>query len=328
MKTLKIVLIIILCSLINITVFAQKRDSLTNRIIAVVAGKFADARTLNFEFSGSSPYNFSSELNGKPASSGRITNWTQLRASANLNFIKTRKWILGTNFNYRRTSVTAALDEQVAGMKSSLNGDLQYHSSSLNLTRIAKIFGKTTIITGSVSIDGSDKQFERTKGLLATTVLLKANAKTRLGVGFMVNIDPSAQLPILPIFAFEHRFNNGLIADITLPRNIHIRKHVLKYGRISLGTELDRTSFYLYNQDNSGRTFEYNQVDVNSGLTYEHLVFNYFILTLKGGMRASLAPRIFDRNLSYNDPIFQTTPDPSGYFNLGISFNPFAKKRK
>lgn len=328
MKTIKILLLLTVLSATCKTGFSQKRDSLTTKIIAVVANKFANARTLNFEFSGSSPYNFTSELQGKAAPAGRVTNWTQIRANANLNFIQTRKWILGANFSYRRTSVTATLDEPIPGMNSSLKGDLQYHSSSLNLTRIAKVFGKTTIFSGSVSIDGSEKKFERTKGLIATTMLLKANAKTRLGVGFMVNIDPSAQLPALPIFTFEHRFNNGLIADITLPRNIHIRKHVLKYGRLSIGTELDRTGFYLYNQDNSGRTFEYNQVDVNSGLTYEHLVFNYFVVTLKGGMRASLSPRIFDRNQSYGDPIFETKPDPSAFFNVGISFNPFAKKRK
>jgi hypothetical protein len=328
MKTTKILFILTVLSVLCKTVAAQQRDSLTTKVIAAAASKFPIARTFNFEFSGTGPYNFSSELQGKAAPDGRVTNWTQLRASANLNFIQTRKWILGTTFAYRRTSITAALDESVPGMNSSLKGDLQYHTSSLNLTRIAKVFGKTTIITGSVSIDGSDKKFERTKGLFATTMMLKANAKTRLGVGFIVNLDPSAQLPALPIFTFEHRFNNGLIADITLPRYIYLRKHVLKNGRISIGTELDRTSFYLYNQDDSGRTFEYNQVDVNSGLTYEHLVFNYFILTLKGGMRASLSPRIFDRNQSYSDPIFKTKPDPTGYFNVGVSFNPFVKRRK
>jgi hypothetical protein len=328
MKTTKILFVLTLWSVICKTVAAQQRDSLTTKVIAAVAGKFANARALNFEFSGAGPYNFSSELQGKAISSGRVTNWSQIRVSATVNFIQTRKWILGANFAYRCTSVTATLDEPVAGMKSSLEGDVQYHTSSLNLTRIAEVFGKTTIISGSVSIDGSEKQFERTKGLFTTTMLLKANGKNRLGVGFMINIDPSAQLPALPIFLLEHHFNNGLIADITLPRNIHIRKHVLKYGRISIGTELDRTGFYLYNLDNSGRTFEYNQVDVNSGLTYEHLVFNYFIVTMKGGMRASLSPRIFDRNKSYGDPIFQTKPDPSAFFNLGFSFNPFAKKIK
>lgn len=327
MKSTKILLILTVLSVLCKTGIAQQRDSLTTKIIAATANKFPIARTFNFEFSGTGAYNFTSKLQGKALPAGRVTNWMQLRASANINFIQTKKWILSTTFAYRRTSITAALDEPVAGVNNSLKANFQYHSSSLNLTRITKVFGKTTIVTGSVSIDGSDKQFERAKGLIATTMMLKADVKTRLGLGFMVNLDPSAQLPALPIFTFEHRFNNGLIADITLPRYIYIRKHVLKNGRISIGTELDRTGFYLYNQDTSERTFEYNQVDVNSGLTYEHLVFNYFILTLKGGMRASMSPRIFDRQETYRDPIFQAKSDASGYFNVGVSFNPFVKRR-
>ena len=307
---------------------AQHRDSLKTKFIAAAANKFPMARTFNFEYAGSGAYNLTSELNGMAAPAGRVTNWTQLRASINLNFIQTKKWILGSTFTYRRTSITATLDEPISGVNTSIKDDMQYHSSSLNLTRVTKLLGKTTIITGSVIIDGSDKKFERTKGLIATTMILKANAKTRLGVGFLVNFDPSTQVPIIPILTFEHRFNNGLIADITFPRYLYLRKNVMKNGRVSIGTELDRTGFYLYNQDNSGRTFEYNQIDFNSGLSYEHLVFNYFIVTLKGGIRASLSPRLFDRNQSYNDPIFQTKLDPTGYFNLGISFNPFVKRRK
>jgi len=34
-----------------------------------------------------------------------------------------------------------------------------------------------------------------------------------------------------------------------------------------------------------------------------------------------------DKNKSVNDYIFSTTPGPSFYFNTGISFNPFGKKK-
>jgi hypothetical protein len=305
-----------------------KKDSLTKRIIAYTANKFPSTRTFNLEFSGAAPYNFTSTLGGDALPPGRVTNWTQLRASANINFIQTKKWVIGATFNYRMTSVTAALDQPVAGLTSSVNETFRYHATSLNLMRVTKLFNKTTIINGSASIDGSEKQFERVRGLIATTMLLKADAKTRLGVGLMVNFDPGSILPVLPIFSYEHRFDNGLIADITLPRNIYIRKHVLKNGRLSIGTELDRTGFYLYNQDNTGRTFEFNQIDLNSGLTYEHLIFNNFIVTLKGGLRSSLSPMIFDRQKTRRDPIFETKPDATGYFNVGISYNPFAPKRR
>jgi hypothetical protein len=305
-----------------------KKDSLTSRIMAYTANKFPNTRAFNLEFSGAAPYNFTSTLRGEALPSGRVTNWTQLRVSANINFIQTKKWIMSATFSYRMTSVKAALDQPVAGLASSVDESFHYHATSLSLTRVTKLFNKTTVINGSISIDGSEKQFERVRGLIATTILLKVDAQTRLGVGLMVNFDPGAILPVLPIFSYEHRFDNGLIADITLPRNIYIRKNVLKNGRVSLGTELDRTSFYLYNQDNTGRTFEFNQIDVNSGLTYEHLIFKNVIITLKGGLRTSLSPRVFDRQQTRRDPIFQSKPDETGYFNVGISYNPFAAKRR
>jgi hypothetical protein len=328
MKTMNKLLLILGAMILSKAGLAQNQDSVTRKVVAYAANKFPETRTFNFEFSGSGPYNFTSTLRGEALPAGRVTNWTQARASANINFIKSKHWILGTTFTYRLTSLTAALNEPVSGLTSSVNENFQYHNSALNLAYVSKLFDKTTIYSSSVSIDGSEKQFERVRGQFAATMLLKADARTKMGIGFVVNIDPSAQLPVLPVFTYEHRFDNGLVADITLPRNIFIRKRVFQNGRITLGTELDRTSFYLYNRDNSGRTFEFNQVDLNNGLIYEYRLWDYFILTMKGGLKTSLSPRIFDRNQSYNDPIFQAKADPSLYFNVGLSFNPFGKKRR
>jgi len=328
MKTTNKLLLAVAALILSKTSFAQNQDSVARKVVAYAANKFPETRSFNFEFSGSAPYNFTSTLRGEALPAGRVTNWTQAKASANINFIKSKSWILGTTFTYRLTSLTAALNEPVSGLTSSVNENFQYHNSSLNLAYISKLFDKTTIFSSSVSIDGSEKQFERIRGQFSAIMLLKADARTKMGIGFVVNIDPSAQLPVLPVFTYEHRFDNGLTADITLPRNIFIRKRVFQNGRITLGTELDRTGFYLYNLDNSGRTFEFNQVDLNNGLIYEYRLWDYFILTVKGGLKTSLSPRIFDRNQSYHDPIFQAKADPSAYFNVGVSFNPFAQKRR
>lgn len=328
MKTTNKLVLILGAMILSKAGLAQSQDSLSKKVVAYAADKFPVTRTFNFEFSGTGPYNFTSTLRGEALPAGRVTNWTQARASANINFIQSRNWILGTTFTYRLTSLTAALNEPVSGLASSVKEDFQYHASSLNLTYISKLFNKTTIYSSSVSIDGSEKKFERIRGLFSATMLLKADARTKMGIGFVANIDPSAQLPVLPVFTYEHRFDNGLVADIVLPRNVFIRKQVFGNGRITLGTELDRSSFYLYNLDNSGRTFEFNQVDINNGLIYEHLLWNYFILTMKGGVRLSPFSRVFDRSESVNDYIFQAKPAKTLYFNVGLSFNPFARKNR
>jgi hypothetical protein len=329
MKTTNKLLLTVAALILSKTGFAQNQDSVARKVVAYAANKFPVTRTFNFEFSGSGAYNFTSTLRGEALPAGRVTNWTQTKASANINFIQSKSWILGTTFTYRLTSLTAALDEPVSGLNSSVNENFQYHTSSLNLTHISKLFNKTAVYTGSLTVDGSERQFERVKGLVTASIVLKANAKTKFIVGVLGNFDPSTQTPILPLISYEHRFDSGLIADITLPRNIFIRKNVFNgNGRITLGTELDRSSFYLYNLDNSRTTYEFRQVDINNGLIYEHRLWDYFILTMKGGVRITPSSRIFDRYKSFNDYVFQAKPDPTLYFNVGLSFNPFAKKRR
>lgn len=308
---------------------AQIQDtSATTKLVAYVANKFPVARTLNFEFNGSGAHNFTSKLRGTDLPEGRTTRWVQTRASANINLLKSENWILGTTFTYRGTSFAAKLDQPVAGLDNSVDKFFHYHASTLNLTHISRLFNKTAIYSGSFIVDGSEKQFERVKGLFSVNIVLKSNSRTRLAVGAFAMLDPSADMPMLPSISYEHHFDNGLIADITFPRNVFIRKNVFRNGRITLGTEIDRTGFYLYHQDDSGKTYEYRQVDLNNGLIYEHLVSNYFILTLKGGIKMTSAARVFDRNESFGDFTYESKPDATPYFSMGVSFNPFAKKKQ
>lgn len=205
-----------------------------------------------------------------------------------------------------------------------VEGDFHYFFSSLNFTYFSTLFNKRMVYTSSLQFDGSDKHVERVKGMLTGTMILKANQRTKLAVGLLVNIDPSAQTPILPTFSYEHKFNNGLVADIAFPRNIYLRKYVFGNGRVSLGSEIDRTSFYVYNIDSTSQRYEYRQLDINSGLVYEHLIAKYFVLTAKTGMRLTTTGRLFRKEDSFNSPVFKTSPDPTFYINVGVSFNPFS----
>ena len=177
-------------------------------------------------------------------------------------------------------------------------------------------------------MDGSDKHFERLKGLLTGVIVLKANQKTKMAVGLAVNIDPSTQLPAIPIFTYERKFNNGLIADITLPKSAYLRKYLFSNtGRASIGVELDRTSFYLYNIDGTSQKYEYRQTDINPGVIYEHAIGN-FVITGKTGFKMTQASRIFRKQDSFKDAVFEAKPDPSFYFNIGVSFNPYTLLKK
>lgn len=303
-----------------------KQDSLNfpKRVATFAADKFAITRPLNIEFTQTSPFNFKSEKDGSILPESRINRFQQVKVSANINLIKHKSWILGTTLGYRLTSAEAEIGN-VGTSNIITSNDFHYLFSSLNLTYFSSLFGKRMVYSTSVMVDGSEKHFERVRGLFTGTMVLKANQRTKMTAGLLVSIDPSAPTPFVPTFSYEHKFNNGLIADIVLPRSVYLRKFVFnRNGRISFGSELDRTAFYLYNLDGTNQKYEYGQLDINSGLTYEHAIGRHFMLTAKSGMKYTPSGRVFKKEDSFADPVYKITPDPVFYFNIGISFNPFS----
>lgn len=312
--------------------FSQNTDAKPNstkdsvnipkRAITYAADKFAIVRPLNIEFTHTGPYHFTSEQGNTSLQESKVTSFTQAKISANFNFIKRKKWLMGATFGYRNTTTEADMIDPFTEGTRTVDEDFHYLFSSVNFTYFSTLFKKRTVYTSSIMVDGSDQHFERVRGLLTGVMVLKANQKTKMTVGLLVNIDPSALTPVVPIFTYEHKFNNGFVADITIPKSIYLRKYVFNSGRVSIGTELDRTSFYLYNIDGTSQKYEYRQLDINSGLIYEHAIGD-FIITGKTGIKLTPSGRLFKKEDSFNDAVYETKPDPSFYFNIGVSFNPF-----
>ena len=48
------------------------------------------------------------------------------------------------------------------------------------------------------------------------------------------------------------------------------------------------------------------------------------MLTAKSGIKLTPSGRIFKKEESYADPVYEISPDPTFYFNVGISINPFS----
>jgi hypothetical protein len=321
MKTLRRVLIPLAIFPLKNIVYAQKRDSIPLKVRAFIADKFPQTRDLNIDFTQTAPYQFSSKLQGADLPDNKVKNFSQLKVNANIYFIKNKNWMLSTSLTYRYTAFNTK-EPIVEG--TNLQNDFHYHSEALNLNYFSKLFNKTAIYTASASVDGSNKHFERLRGIVTASVILKATPKTKMIIGLAGFIDPSAQIPVLPIFTYENKFNNGWVLDVLLPKKVLIRKDIFANGRISLGTEMDNTSFYTYRNN---RTYEFRQLEINSGAIYEHNLGGNFIGTFKTGIRAVPQARVFDKEESFKDYIFEAKYQPSFYFNVGISYNPFGKPR-
>lgn len=322
MKTLRRVLFPLAILPFKSIVNAQKKDSIPLKVRAFFADKFPQNRDLIVDFTQTAPYKFSSELQGADLPDNRVKSFQQIRAGANMYFIKKKNWLLGTSLNYRYISMNTESPVEPGAEKQEKS--FHYHSEAVNFNYFSRLFNKTAIYTASVSVDGSNQHFERARGTVTASVILKATPKTKMIIGIAGFIDPSTQIPVLPIFTYENKFNNGWVLDILLPKKMMIRKDIFDNGRISLGTEIDNTNFYLYR---NSRTYEFRQVELNSGAMYEHNLGGNFIGILKTGIRAVPRARVFDKEESFKDYIFEAKYQPSFYLNVGISYNPFGKPR-
>lgn len=294
--------------------------------MAYIAEKFPITRVLNIEYNQITPYNFSSQLRGQELPESKVKNSYRAKISANINLVTAQKFVLSTNLNYRYISAITEINDPAGSPYFGNKEDYHYHSESLSLTYFSKLFNKMMIYSASVSVDGSEQHFERLRGIATATIVLKANAKTKMTVGLLVAIDPSVQSPVIPTFTYEHKFNHGLIADVILPKSIYLRKRMGENGRLSVGSELDGASVYLYNIDHTDKKYEFRQVEINTGLMYEHYLGNSFVATVKGGAKSMVVSRAFEKSESFGSYIFKAQPQTTFYVSAGLSFDPFIKK--
>ncbi|MFT3919917.1 DUF6268 family outer membrane beta-barrel protein [Cloacibacterium sp.] len=321
----------------TITVFnSQQKDSIkkvtlkpnTSKIIKKEAAeRFPKTRLLNIEYNQLSPYNYSSNYKETPLPEGKVKNVSQISVSSNVNIIKKKKWSFSTILNYRYINTTADASDIFSDNKNLTRQkeDFHYFSGSASLGYYSKLFGKTMIYSGTATVDASDKDFGRLRGFLTATMVLKATPETKMTVGIIGLVDPNAIVPAFMTFSYEHQFNNGWIFDAIIPKWVYIRKEVSDQGRLSFGTELGGTLFYVYNND---KAYTFSQMDINSGFLYEQTLGNSFILSAKTGVCYSPSSRLMEKDAEFSDYIFDTKPKPSFYFNVGVSFNPFKKSKQ
>ena len=308
---------------------AQNQDSLAQKASQFAANKFAERRPFSIDFKQFGNYNFSPGIrNQQYLQGGEITNWSILTVSANINLLQRSHWLLQANGFYRFVSANDRSSKQPANRQGYIRGDYYYHTDGLTISYFSKLFGKNAVYTAGIFVDGSDRSFERVRGQATGSIVLKANDKTKMSIGLMANADPGSMIPLLPIFVYEHKFNDKLMTDMMFPRYSFLRRRLFNYGRLSAGWELDQqTTFFLYNPDGTSRTYQFRQIDANIGLLYEHLLPGSFIFAVRAGYRVNPFVRVFEKNRSFNDYTWDASTDPAPYFNVGLSFNPFVKRK-
>jgi len=327
-KTIFLFLVLFLYLQMN----AQENNDEKQKIQAAIADKFPSTRVLDFQYLQYLPADYDSKLLGQDFQSGQIKAHSKFKVAANIPVYSKSKWNITSSFNYKYEGIETRDVKDNTGIDAlsyDRKYDFHYLSAAVSFTYFSILFKKPFIYNISIFADGTEKDVERIKGFVGGSLVLKATANTKMTVGLLVFIDPASPLPLTPTFTYEHKFQNSpWTLDFILPQRLLFKRDVFKNGRLSIGSELTSDGFYIYNT-NPGypSVYDYRQLEVRSGITYEHRISNAIIATFKTGMANVFNSRITERGESTTDYIFSSKQDATGYFNLGISFNPFVKKK-
>ncbi len=310
----------------------QQSDSLQKIAVQGIKEKFPRARVLNFEYGQSLSRDFDSELFGQEFQEGEIKTQRTFNASANIPIARTRKWSLTGSLNYEFNELEFDNIEATDVTVFEQNGivDFHYFSTALSSTYFSTLFKKPVIYNASLIVDGNDKGFERIKGLVGLSFILKRTERTTMTLGAIVFVDPTAQIPFFPTFSYSHRFKNSKWElDFILPQRLLLRRPVGENGRFSIGSSFGSTGFYVnVDNPNFAETFEYSQLEIKSGIIYEHRINDYIIGTFQGGFQNFINSRLTEKAQPTQDFIYENSQDATGYFQVGISIDPFAKRKK
>jgi len=318
----------------NQLIFSQEKDSgIIEETTKQIKAEFPRTRILNFEYGQSLSRDFDSELFGEEFQEGEIKNQKTFNASLNLPFYYTEKLVLTASANYsfnefefdglQNTSETVIFEQ---------DGIVGFHnfSGSVSGTYFSQLFGKPVIYNASVIVDGNDQGFERLKGLVGASLIMKRTERTTITLGAIAFVDPTSQIPFFPTFTYKHNFKNSLWEfDFILPQRLLFRRYIGENSRLSIGSTFGGKGFYVnVNAPDFPDVFEYSQLEINSGLIYEYRLSDYIITTVKGGLTNFISNRLTEKGEPTEDFIYENDQNATGYFNVGFSIDPFAGKKK
>jgi hypothetical protein len=197
---------------------------------------------------------------------------------------------------------------------------------SLNFSRTDAIF-RTPVIYSAVFTGLSDNlsAIRRFNFNGSIAFPLKRTADEYFSLGALVQIDPSAPFPVLPVINYFRKLNSsGLQLILDLPQGASLKQALSTRAWVYLGTTANTyASFYASGDPALPGRFSYNTIEFKSGPGFEYLFGKYVVLGVSGGVNSIASARTIAKGSSYNDAFIKTTGKSVAYGEFRISLLPF-----
>ena len=292
-----------------------------------ITSDFPSLRPLTIEFQQSLGRKYTAELGGEDFQAGTIGGQRRVTIGLNLPVYYRPKLIVATSLKYTYDETRFRDLQSVGAAPENEEFGFNAYAAGLNVIHNRQLFSKPLTLNAGLTLDGGNEGIERLKGIAGATMALKDTERTSIAVGLLVVIDPTSQLPFLPIFRYKHHFKDSPYTfDFVLPSRVLLRRPVGKRSRLSIGTTFGGSGYYVTaDQASMVQDYEYSQLELNTGLIYEYKFSNAVIGTLRGGVTSFLSNRLTEKGEPNRDYLYRNQQEATGYFSIGISYNPFSR---
>lgn len=191
--------------------------------------------------------------------------------------------------------------------------------------RIDSLFGHMVIYSANVSAFTGDMVTLNKMSLMLTGMMvLKQTKQTSLLAGVIVLVDPTSNIPAIPMMMYTRRLPNNFDLNITLPQQLMLRKTFNKRVWASFGTTLSSsTSFFSFSSPIIPRAANFSTLDLKTGPGVEYRLTKKLIAGFSGGLWTPIMYRQTKRWEKTNNWFFNGKADTTPYMNLSISLLPF-----
>lgn len=270
---------------------------------------------------------FESKLNGKDFASGKSRN---ARISSFFS-VPISSWdgnVIGaTIYHNEQFFDIREADNQLADPRINTgNMSKSTLGLSLNFSRTDAIF-HTPVIYSAVFTGLSDNlsAVRRFNFNGSIAFPLKRTVDEYFSLGALVQIDPSAPFPVLPVINYFRKLNSsGLQLIVDLPQGASLKQALSRKTWVYLGTTANTyASFYKSADAALPERFSYNTIEFKTGPGFEYLLGKYVVLGVSGGVNSIASARTMAKGSNYNDAFIKTTGKSVPYGEFRISLLPF-----
>jgi len=254
------------------------------------------------------------------------SDFGQLRTEALLNLPLSnwgRRGIMTATITYAHTNYELN-DVKGIDMKSS---SLSRNTVGLTTTyrRVDSLFGRMFLTSASVVMYTGDVGGVNKVALMANgMIMLKKTAQTTLLVGAQVIIDPTNNIPVLPLIMYQKQLQNGFDLNITIPQQLTLRKTVNNKCWVSFGTILSSSvSFFNFSSPDVPRYANFSTLDLKTGPGVEYKLNKLLLIGASAGLWTPMMYRQYGRWQKSNSYFFDGKIDTTPYINLNLSLIPF-----